>query len=70
MENATQSTKDTRISKDVSDIKDKDGGKDGPRDVARDKAITAALGDIEKQFGKGAIMRLGAGQAGAAVLVL
>ena len=59
MENATQTMKDTRSSKDVSDIKDKDGGKDGPRDAVRDKAIAAALGAIEKQFGKGAIMRLG-----------
>jgi len=30
-----------------------------PRDPARDKAIDLALGAIEKQFGKGAIMRLG-----------
>jgi len=66
MENATQSTKDTRISKDGSDIKDKDG----PRDAARDKAIAATLGDIEKQFGKGAIMRLGAAEARAEVSVI
>lgn len=30
-------------------------------DNQKDKAITAVLGDIEKQFGKGAIMRLGDG---------
>jgi recombination protein RecA len=30
-----------------------------PRDPARDKAIDLALGAIEKQFGKGSIMRLG-----------
>src|SRR5262245_36785028 len=30
-----------------------------PRDPNRDKAIDLALGAIEKQFGKGAIMRLG-----------
>ncbi len=72
MENATQSTKDSRISKDASkDVSDiKDAGKDGPRDAARDKAIAAAVGDIEKQFGKGAIMRLGAAEAGAEVSVI
>ena len=32
-------------------------------DTPKDKAIAAALGEIEKQFGKGAIMRLGAGDA-------
>src|SRR5256885_11405710 len=30
-----------------------------PRDPARDKAIDLALAAIDKQFGKGAIMRLG-----------
>jgi recombination protein RecA len=30
-----------------------------PRDAARDKAIEVALSTIEKQFGKGSIMRLG-----------
>ncbi|HEY0713637.1 MAG TPA: hypothetical protein VGF45_13240, partial [Polyangia bacterium] len=30
-----------------------------PRDAARDKAIDVALATIEKQFGKGSIMRLG-----------
>src|SRR4029450_9120178 len=34
--------------------------KDTVKDTARDKSIGAVLGDIEKQFGKGAIMRLGA----------
>jgi recombination protein RecA len=32
-------------------------------DSPKDKAIAATLGEIEKQFGKGAIMRLGAGDA-------
>src|SRR5437868_12676803 len=36
----------------------------------KDQAIAAALGDIEKQFGKGAIMRLGAGEARAEVPVI
>src|SRR6185436_7961648 len=39
--------------------KDKDGHKE------KDKALGAVLGEIEKQFGKGAIMRLGAGGEGA-----
>src|SRR5262245_25057698 len=30
-----------------------------PRDSARDKAIELAVSTIEKQFGKGSIMRLG-----------
>jgi recombination protein RecA len=34
------------------------------KDKEKDKAIGAVLGDIEKQFGKGAIMRLGAGGQG------
>ncbi|MFL5305287.1 MAG: recombinase RecA [Polyangia bacterium] len=34
-------------------------------DNQKDKAITSVLGDIEKQFGKGAIMRLGDGGEGA-----
>jgi recombination protein RecA len=65
MENATQSTKDIKDMKDI-----KDAGKEGPKDPARDKAIAAAVGDIEKQFGKGAIMRLGAAEARAEVSVI
>src|SRR5580698_2699049 len=34
-----------------------------PRDAARDKAIDLAVSTIEKQFGKGSIMRLGEGIA-------
>jgi recombination protein RecA len=41
----------------------KDTAKDTAKDSARDKAIAGTLGDIEKQFGKGAIMRLGAAEA-------
>src|SRR5262245_6727818 len=33
------------------------------RDPNRDKAIELAIGTIEKQYGKGSIMRLGADQA-------
>jgi recombination protein RecA len=43
---------------------------DKARDKAKDQAIVAALGEIEKQFGKGAIMRLGAGDAPADVPVV
>ena len=39
------------------DKRQKDKDKDGPKE----KAVGAVLGEIEKQFGKGAIMRLGAG---------
>ncbi|HVX93703.1 MAG TPA: recombinase RecA [Polyangia bacterium] len=35
----------------------------GPRDEKRDKAIDLAVSTIEKQFGKGSIMRLGEGLA-------
>jgi len=41
---------------------EKDKEKDGHKE--RDKAIGAVLGEIEKQFGKGAIMRLGAAGEG------
>src|SRR6516162_11040662 len=34
-----------------------------PRDDKRDKAIDLAVSTIEKQFGKGSIMRLGEGMA-------
>src|SRR5262245_32908206 len=43
--------------------KDKEKDKDRDKDNARDKAVGAVLGEIEKQFGKGAIMRLGAGDS-------
>ena len=35
--------------------------KDNSKESQKDKALGGVLGDIEKQFGKGAIMRLGAG---------
>src|ERR1700744_698846 len=35
------------------------------KDKDRDKSVGVVLGEIEKQFGKGAIMRLGAGDAAA-----
>jgi recombination protein RecA len=37
--------------------------KDGQKDNQRDKLLGGVLGEIEKQFGKGAIMRLGAADA-------
>jgi recombination protein RecA len=57
--------------KDVKDVKDFKDGKESPspaappreRDHMRDKAIDLAVSTIEKQFGKGSIMRLGEGIA-------
>jgi recombination protein RecA len=45
------------------DSKERDSQKDAHKE--REKAIGAVLGDIEKQFGKGALMRLGAAGEGA-----
>jgi recombination protein RecA len=41
----------------------KDAAPERPRDPAREKAIDLAVTTIEKQFGKGSIMRLGEGMA-------
>jgi len=41
----------------------KNTGEDMSQDANKDKALAAALGQIEKQFGKGSIMRLGDGAA-------
>jgi recombination protein RecA len=49
---------------------EKEDKKNDKADSPRDKAIGAVLGEIEKQFGKGAIMRLGAGEARAEVPVI
>ena len=47
------------------------GPEPGPsRDPARDKAIDLAVSTIEKQFGKGSIMRLGEGMAPPEVKVI
>jgi len=43
---------------------DNDKTTDKTADKAKDKALGAVLGEIEKQFGKGAIMRLGAAGEG------
>jgi recombination protein RecA len=43
---------------------------DNSKSSPKDQAIAAAVGDIEKQFGKGAIMRLGAAEARAEVQVI
>jgi len=45
--------------------KQKENEKDRDKDKDREKAVGAVLGEIEKQFGKGAIMRLGADGQGA-----
>src|SRR5450432_3888097 len=60
---------------DKTDIKDKADGKVAAapardRDPARDKAIDTAVSTIEKQFGKGSIMRLGEGMAPPEVQVI
>jgi recombination protein RecA len=47
-----------------------DHSRDSQKDGPKDKAIAAALGEIEKQFGKGAIMRLGDAEAAAPVPVI
>src|SRR5215471_18678223 len=65
----SKDVKDVKDSKDVRDAKDVKDAKDSKatvtpvreRDVARDKAIDLAVSTIEKQFGKGSIMRLGEG---------
>jgi recombination protein RecA len=44
-------------------IESKEAPASPPRDAARDKAIDLAVSTIEKQFGKGSIMRLGEGIA-------
>ncbi|MEX1237788.1 MAG: hypothetical protein WD994_05930, partial [Pseudomonadales bacterium] len=38
---------------------DSDTRKDSKKDANREKALTAALSQIERQFGKGSMMRLG-----------
>jgi recombination protein RecA len=43
---------------------------DNSKSSPKDQAIAAAVGDIEKQFGKGAIMRLGTAEARAEVAVI
>src|SRR5215475_11920201 len=43
---------------------------DDSKNSPKDQAIAAAVGDIEKKFGKGAIMRLGAAEARAEVSVI
>jgi recombination protein RecA len=39
---------------------EKDSHKDSQKDASKDKALAAALAQIERQFGKGSMMRLGA----------
>src|SRR5580698_6971342 len=65
---ASTSEKTSEKISDKTDIKDKADGKVAAapardRDPARDKAIDTAVSTIEKQFGKGSIMRLGEGMA-------
>ena len=41
---------------------EKDSNKDSTKDANKEKALTAALAQIERQFGKGSMMRLGANE--------
>ncbi len=67
-----------KVSQNISDAPDiKGDGKDAAaaapardRDPVRDKAIDLAVSTIEKQFGKGSIMRLGEGMAPPEVQVI
>src|SRR4051812_15828567 len=66
--NGVTEIKGAKDVKDVKDVKDINEAKAAPapireRDVVRDKAIDLAVSTIEKQFGKGSIMRLGEGMA-------
>ena len=59
-QNATQTATQTATEK----------TKQAPAETERSRALTATLADIEKQFGKGAIMRLGTGEATVEVPVI
>ena len=50
--------------------RERESGRELPRDGNRDKAIDLAVSTIEKQFGKGSIMRLGNEQAAPEVKVI
>jgi recombination protein RecA len=51
--------REIQMSKDTNEKSSPQGRNDGVTTQARDKAIDVALAAIDKQFGKGAIMRLG-----------
>ncbi|HXI60793.1 MAG TPA: recombinase RecA [Polyangia bacterium] len=63
-----QDRKDTKDSKEAKPIIP--APRERERDVGRDKAIDLAVSTIEKQFGKGSIMRLGEGMAPPEVQVI
>src|SRR4051812_43119148 len=58
-----EATKETKEPKEPKETRDAGKAPVRERDVARDKAIDLAVSTIEKQFGKGSIMRLGEGMA-------
>src|SRR3954447_26774733 len=61
---ATSETKEaTKETKEPKETRDAGKAPVRERDVARDKAIELAVSTIEKQFGKGSIMRLGENMA-------
>src|SRR5512135_2633743 len=55
----TASRRSHQMSKEANDKSSPQARNDGVTNQARDKAIDVALAAIDKQFGKGAIMRLG-----------
>ncbi|HEY2902821.1 MAG TPA: recombinase RecA [Polyangia bacterium] len=66
----SRDNKDSKDAKDSKDIKPVVASVPRERDVGRDKAIDLAVSTIEKQFGKGSIMRLGEGIAPPEVMVV
>ena len=69
---ATTTTEKSESKQDKADKADKDTAVAAirERDPAREKAIDVAVSTIEKQFGKGSIMRLGEGMAPPEVKVI
>ena len=60
----SETKSDTKAEKEAAPVTER------PRDPAREKAIDLAVTTIEKQFGKGSIMRLGEGMAAPEVKVV
>ncbi|MEA2700214.1 MAG: recombination protein RecA [Myxococcales bacterium] len=65
-----QDKKDSKDSKEIKPVIPAPRERERERDVGRDKAIDLAVSTIEKQFGKGSIMRLGEGMAPPEVQVI
>jgi len=52
-------TNDAKLSKELNKEFNKDSSKDSNKDANKERALAAALTQIERQFGKGSMMRLG-----------